>query len=96
MNKTAITIAFFVLIALAVLGGVVILLINPEAMATFTNLIVTVLGLATLGASTFYGFGKQGEKIDTIQKQTNGNLTRLQDENERLTQILIDKGIDVS
>lgn len=101
MNKTAITIAFFVLVALAVLGGVVVLIVNPEAVATFTSLIVTVLGLATVGATTFYGFGKQSEqidaqntKIDTVVSQTNGNLSRVQTENERLTDILIAAGID--
>lgn len=94
MNKTAVTLTFFVLIGIAIAGGVVILLLNEAAIERFASLIVTVLGLATLGATTFYGLDKQGTKIDTIQKQTNGNLSRLQSENERLTDIIIAAGID--
>jgi hypothetical protein len=45
---------------------------------------------------TFYALGKQGGKIDTIQKQTNGDLSRLQEENERSTNVIIAQGFDPS
>jgi hypothetical protein len=45
-------------------------------------------------AGTFYALGKQGEKIDTIQKQINGNHSRLQEENERLTNVIVAQGLD--
>lgn len=44
------------------------------------------------GAGTLYILGKQSEKIEQVRTQTNGNLTRLQAENERLTNILIAHG----
>jgi hypothetical protein len=94
MNKTAIFIAFAALAAIGLIGGVIVLAIKPDAIATFTTLIVTVLGLAATAAGTFYGFGKQNEKLETIQKQTNGNLSALQEENTRLTNLLAERSAD--
>jgi hypothetical protein len=75
MNKTAVFITFAALAGLGIAGAVVLLIHRPDASATFTSLLVLILGLVVTAAGTFYGFGKQGEKLDEIQKQTNGNLT---------------------
>jgi hypothetical protein len=80
MNKTAVFIAFTMLAAVGIAGATFIAIHRPDATATFTSLLVTVLGLATVAASTFYGLGKTNEKLDTIRAQTNGNLTRRDDE----------------
>jgi len=84
MNKTVVTIAFFVLVMLALVGSITVLIMRPEQLTPFITIVVTVLGLATTGAVTFYGLGKQGEQltaqgevIQTIQKQTNGTTTAL-------------------
>jgi hypothetical protein len=91
MNKTAAFIAFACLAAVGIIGAAFITIHRPDATATFTSLIVTILGLASTAAATFYALGKQGEKLEEIKKQTNGNLSRrdeeiaaLRDENARL------------
>lgn len=89
MNKTATFITFSTLAALGIIGSVVLLLLRPDASATFLSLIVTILGLVTTGAATIYGFGKQGEAIQKIERQTNGTLSALQEENNRLTRELV-------
>ncbi|ONI63899.1 hypothetical protein ALI44B_04545 [Leifsonia sp. ALI-44-B] len=103
MNKTVVFITFVALAAVGLIGCMVIIIHRPDATATFTSLLITVLGLATSAAGLFYGLGKQGEKLerqdqvlDTIQKQTNGNLSRRDATIDRLTNLLIEKGIDPS
>lgn len=97
MNKTTVFIAFVCLAALGIVGSVIILTVKPEAVATFTSLLITVLGLAVSAAVTFYGLGKQGEKLDQIKTQTNGTLSKLREENAALTrQLLIAHGADLS
>lgn len=85
MNKTAIYIVFAVLASLGILGTVALLILRPDASATFTAFVVQILGIAVVAAGTFYGFGKTNEKLEEVQKQTNGNLTRRDAEIERLT-----------
>lgn len=85
MSKTAAFIAFSVLAALGIAGMIVLLIHRPDATATFTAFIVQILGLVVVAAGTFYGFGKTNEKLEAVQKQTNGNLHRRDQEIERLT-----------
>jgi hypothetical protein len=94
LNKTVVFICFIALAGVGLAGAVVILLHKPEASATFTTLLVTVLGLAVSAAGTFYALGKQGEKLDDIKKQTNGTTTTLMAENTRLTNLLAARGIN--
>ncbi|NRD25558.1 hypothetical protein [Frigoribacterium sp. VKM Ac-2836] len=86
MNKTAAFICFSALAAVGLIGAVVLAIHRPDATATFTSLIVTVLGLASVAAGTFYQLGKQSDKIDTIRTQTNGTLSKLREDNESLHQ----------
>jgi len=79
MNKTVVFVTFAALAAVGLIGAVVLAIHRPDATATFTGLIVTVLGLAASAAGTFYALGKQGEKLDTVAKNVNGNSTRMLD-----------------
>lgn len=88
MNKTAITIGFFVLAGLGVVGSIAVLLITPTSLDRFIGIVVTVLAIASTGAVTFYGMEKQSRTIETIQTQTNGNTTALIDEVRRLNTLL--------
>lgn len=85
MNKTAVFITFAVLAALGLIGSIYLLVERPDASATFTALLVQILGLVVVAAGTFYALGKTNEKIAEVQTQTNGNLSRRDDEIERLT-----------
>lgn len=89
MNRTAITIGFFTLAALGVIGAVLILTVRPESFEALTSLLVTILGIATTGAVTFSALDKQDKKLDTIRTQTNGANTALRDENTSLTAQLL-------
>lgn len=85
MNKTAVFITFAVLAALGLIGSIYLLVERPDASATFTALLVQILGLVAVSAGTFYALGKTNEKIEEVQTQTNGNLSRRDAEIERLT-----------
>lgn len=90
MNKTVVFIAFTALAAVGIAGLVVLMIHRPDATATFTSTLVTILGLAVTAAGTFYALGKQGEKIDTIKTQTNGTLSKLREDNARLNAELLE------
>lgn len=94
MNKTLITLGFLILILAAVVANAVLAIYRPEQLASFNASILTVLGVGSAAVVTFYGLGSQGEKLRKIEAQTNGNLSRLQSENERLTNLIIEAGID--
>jgi len=85
MNKTAVFIVFAALAALGIIGTGLLLAFRPDATATFTAFIVQILGIAAVAAGTFYGFGKTNEKLEQVEKQTNGSLHRRDQEIERLT-----------
>ena len=85
MNKTAVFITFAALAALGLVGSIYLLVERPDASATFTALLVQILGLVVVAAGTFYALGKTNEKLEDVQKQTNGNLSRRDAEIERLT-----------
>lgn len=85
MNKTVMFLTFALLAAIGLLGTVALLIFRPESATTFTTLLITVLGLATTAGGTFYMLGKQNEQIQKIDKQTNGTLSALRAENDRLT-----------
>jgi hypothetical protein len=88
MNKTLVAIAFIALAVLGIVGVFLILLFQPDGSSEAIALVVTVLGIATTAIVTFYNLGKQGETIETIQRQTNGNTSALMAENSRLATLL--------
>jgi len=94
MNKTAVFITFAGVAAISIITAAVLLAVRPDASATLIQLIGTALALIAGFAGTVYALGKQGEKIETIQKQTNGTNTALHAENTRLTNLLIARGVN--
>ena len=88
MNKTLVTLAFIALALLGIVGVFLVLLLKPDGAGEAVTLVVTVLGIATTGVVTFYNMGKQGDTIQTIQRQTNGNTSALQAEVARLGSLL--------
>lgn len=101
MNRTVIFVTFSVLAALGIGGTLVLLIHRPDASATFTAFIITILGLVSVAAAQFYGFGKvtekaavQTEKLETIERNTNGRLHARDEQIKYLTEILIARGID--
>lgn len=82
------TVAFIVIGTLALVGIVGVVLLNilrPDASATFIGQVTTILGLVVTAAGTLYGLGKVTEKVEIVQRQTNGTLSALREENDRLT-----------
>jgi uncharacterized membrane protein len=95
LNKTVVIIAFMTMAVLMVGGAVVVLLVNPQAIATTVGLVVTVLGLSSTFAFQLYRDGRnrevldsQSATIDTIQQQTNGNTSAMLSEIARLSTLL--------
>ena len=84
MNKTAITLAYFILVGLGVVGTILILLIRPEALGSLVSTLTTVLGLATVAAVTFSGLGKVQTQIEQVRSQTNGTLSKKDDQIDAL------------
>lgn len=80
MNKTVIYIGFISLIALSLVEALVLLWFAPEHFATFTSYIAISLGLATTFAVTLWQLKQHRDetsaKLDVVQKQTNGTLSR--------------------
>ena len=90
MNKTAITMGYFALGAVAIIVVSLIAIFRPDATATIMQFVGTVLGIAFTGAVTFHLLGKQNEKLEKVEKQTNGTLSALTEENARLTKELVE------
>lgn len=94
MNKTLIAICFFILIGLGIIGAVVLLVYRPDQLGSFIAAITTLLGIGSTAVLMIYGLGKQGQQLDTIKANTNGTLSKLQEENTRLTDIIAERGLD--
>lgn len=88
MNRTLIFITFVSLVALALAGTVLILLVIPEQFGTFTGFLLVLLGLAASFATTVSALERTKQevqnvkeetsaKLDVVQRQTNGTLTKL-------------------
>lgn len=97
MNKTVVFITFAILIILALIESMVLLLYAPEHFSTLTSFILVLLGLASTFAATVWSLGKNkkelenvkeetSQKLDVVQKQTNGTLSRLIDRNNELAE----------
>lgn len=87
MNKTLVTIAFFVLVLVGLIGAVLVLLIRPDQLGVYIPALLAVLAVASAAAVNFAGLAKQGTQITdtaatvkTIQKQTNGTTSALTDQ----------------
>ncbi|MEV4738543.1 MULTISPECIES: hypothetical protein [unclassified Microbacterium] len=84
MNKQTIFLIIAILAGLGLVGVVVLLILRPDATATLTNFLFTLLtllagfgGIATMQA-------QQNKEIATIKSNTNGTLSELREENATL------------
>lgn len=84
MNRTAVTVAFFVLVALSVIGGTAIMLLRPDMFGAYMAMMVSLVGIGSTGAMNFAQIRDVKRdvaavkgKTDTVAKNVNGNLTRL-------------------
>lgn len=88
MNKTLIYITFIALVALALAGTVLIILVVPQHFGSFTGFIVVLIGLAGSFAATVSSLERTKQevqniktetsaKLDVVQRQTNGTLSKL-------------------
>jgi hypothetical protein len=93
MNKNVVFIIFTVLVALGFGGVILLLLLRPDASAVFIQYSLTVLALVASFAGTVYAFGKQEKRLDTIEANTNGNLTAARNEKAALEAQLLAVGI---
>ncbi|MBH0054490.1 hypothetical protein I6E74_09965 [Salinibacterium sp. SWN139] len=96
MNKTAITLGYFGLGMVAVVGVITTVIFAPDAKDDVIQFVGTIMAVASTGAVTFYMLGKQNEKVETIQKQTNGTLSKLMEENAQLQQELKNRADETS
>lgn len=85
MNKQVIFIIIAILAGVGLVGVFALQLIRPDASATLINFVFQLLmllggfgGLAAMQA-------QQNKEIETIKTNTNGTLSALRDENDRLT-----------
>jgi transcriptional regulator CtsR len=88
MNKgTGVLAAFMTfaaLVALGIVGYVFIVIVKPDRSDQYFTVLIQLLGTATLAAGTFWGLGKQNQKMELIKRQTNGTLSSVLEDNARL------------
>ena len=99
------TVAFLTicgLVAIGLVGATVIILIKPDATATFTNTFVLIAGIAISFAGTVGIVAPIARKTSRVEKsveavrtQTNGTLTRLLERNRQLVEELNSNGIEL-
>lgn len=89
MNKTVIFITFAALVAIGLVGSLILTIHRPDATATFVSQVVLLLGLVITAAANFYALGKTNEKLEVVEKQTNGANSELRAENARLNAELV-------
>ncbi|RZU64613.1 hypothetical protein EV379_0916 [Microterricola gilva] len=96
MNKTIILLGFFVLILVGLIGCAVLYIYRPDEVGNFVTSVVTLLGIGSAAVVTIFGLGEQAKKLDTIKSNTNGTLSAMQEENKRLTNIIVERGLDAT
>lgn len=74
LSKNLAFAAIAVIIILGIVGVVLLYVFRPDATATFIQTIVTFAGILTTAITLLYGLGKIGDRVEVVQKQTNGNL----------------------
>lgn len=94
MKRTVVFVVFACVATVGLIGVMVLLIHRPDASATFISTLVTVLSLISVFAGTAYGLGKLNEKVDTVQKQTNGQLEKRDARLETYQRIMRENGID--
>ena len=68
------------LVGLGLIGATLIILIRPDATATFTNTFILIIGIAISFAGTVGIVSPIAKRVKVVEKQTNGTLSRKDDE----------------
>ena len=84
VSSTVVLIVVGTLLFLGLGGAILIHIIRPDASATYTQQALQFFGFLTTTLTLIYTANKLSDKIGTVQKQTNGTLSKLQEENARL------------
>lgn len=83
MNRNLMFLTVGAIILIGLIGSIVLQIVRPEALGTFVQQIVVLVGLLTTASGTIYGLGQVNDKIDKVESQTNGQLSRLQTERDK-------------
>ena len=80
------------LVALGLIGATLIILIRPDANATFTNTFVLIIGIAISFAGTVGVVTPIARRVKVVEKQTNGTLSKKDEEIKKLQMLVTDLG----
>lgn len=80
------------LVALGLIGATLIILIRPDATATFTNTFVLIIGIAISFAGTVGVVAPIARRVKVVEKQTNGTLSKKDEEIKKLQMLVTDLG----
>lgn len=72
MNKTLITISILTLVAIMFIGIIIIAALKPDSLDRVIPLMASTLGSVVTLVVLIHGLGKTNEKVDKIEKNTNG------------------------
>lgn len=85
MNRNLVFIIFALVVGIGIVGMTLIILIRPDATATMLNSLVILLGLLSGFAVTAHGLTQLTKKVEQVEKQTNGTLSKKDEEISALT-----------
>lgn len=90
-----------ILVGIAIVGSIILTIHRPDATATFVSQMSTLIGLVTVAAGVFYGFSKQGERLEGIENtavqiehNVNGKMSKAQQERDTARDTLRRMGLD--
>lgn len=86
--KLAITIAYFALAVVALIVVALIVVFRPDATATIIQFVGTTMAIASTGAVTFYMLGKTADRIEQVAVQTNGTLSK---KDEQIAELIAER-----
>jgi hypothetical protein len=89
MNRTLVFVVFACAVVVSIASVTVIAILRPEATGTIVNTIVVLLTVLSGFAVTAYGLIKVTDKVETVQKQTNGTLSAKDARIDELTSIIL-------
>lgn len=89
------------IIGITVVGSFILALVRPDASAVLIQMLVAAGAFITITAGVIANQNQTKEEIrevkdvvEKVRKQTNGNTTRLQEQNEYLTGVVAANDID--
>lgn len=76
MNKNVVFVSVVIMAIVGIIAGAVLAIFKPEGFLTFTGFIGTTIIVVTGFAASFYALNKVSEKVERVDKQTNGTLSK--------------------